>query len=104
MARPGLEREIIDATAYQRTLGRFREANIVLPTFAQLADPARIPAAVSGQLSSIDPDAAHPLNLQGSGSLRRVFILCGTPTRFRGVRSGSAAGAPDDAPSPRELD
>jgi cysteine synthase len=63
MRRPGLERDIVDAAVYERTVGRFREAGIVLPTFAQLADPTTIPAPIRERLSSIDPDAPHPLNL-----------------------------------------
>jgi cysteine synthase A len=47
----------------ERTAGRFRQAGIVLPTFVELADPSRIPSHVSGALASVDPDAAHPLNL-----------------------------------------
>ena len=35
----------------------------MLPTFAQLADPLRIPAEIRNDLKSIDPDAPHPLNL-----------------------------------------
>ena len=39
MQRPGLEREVVDADVYERTVRRFAEARIVMPTFAQLADP-----------------------------------------------------------------
>jgi cysteine synthase len=63
MRRLGLERELVDAGVYERTVGRFREQGIVLPTFAQLADPATIPASITARLESVDPDAAHPLNL-----------------------------------------
>ena len=43
---------------------RFREARVVLPTFAQLADPARIPAErARPRWRGVDPDAPHPLNL-----------------------------------------
>jgi cysteine synthase len=59
----GLEREIVDRAVYERTVARFRDARIVLPTFAQLADPTRIPAKVLAALRGVDPDAAHPLNL-----------------------------------------
>ena len=41
----GLEHDVIDREAYRRTVGWFRGAGIVLPTFAQLADPATLPAA-----------------------------------------------------------
>ena len=63
MARQGLERDLVDATVYQRAVDRFREAGIVMPTFAQLAQPATIPDAIEGRLASVDPDAPDPLNL-----------------------------------------
>jgi len=46
-----------------RAVERFREANIALPTFAQLADPALIPTGVRRTVASIGPDEAEPLNL-----------------------------------------
>jgi cysteine synthase len=61
--RLGLEREMVDADVYERTVGRFREQRVVLPTFAELADPAKIPEPVREALARIDPDAPHPLNL-----------------------------------------
>jgi cysteine synthase len=63
LARLGLEREIVDRAVYERTVARFREARIVLPTFAELADPTTIPAATREALASVDPDSAHPANL-----------------------------------------
>jgi cysteine synthase len=63
MRRLGLERELVDPAVYERTVGRFREQGIVLPTFAQLADPSTIPDRIVERLASIDPDAPHPLNL-----------------------------------------
>ncbi len=63
MRRLGLERELVDAAVYERTVGRFRTAGIVLPTFAQLAEPATIPATIRERLEAVDPDAPHPLNL-----------------------------------------
>ena len=47
----------------ERTLTRFADSGIVLPTFEQLADPTRIPSDVRERLADIDPDDAHPLNL-----------------------------------------
>ena len=46
-----------------RAVERFREANIALPTFAQLADPALIPTGVRQKIAHIGPDEAEPLNL-----------------------------------------
>jgi cysteine synthase len=63
MATMGLEREIVDPQVLQNTIQRFARAGILLPTFAQLADPALIPERVERALEEIDPDAAHPLNL-----------------------------------------
>jgi cysteine synthase len=63
MTQLGLEKEIVDRAVYQRTVKRFREARVALPTFAQLADPALIPEPVHSALRGIDPDAADPLNL-----------------------------------------
>jgi cysteine synthase len=63
MRRLGLERELVDALVYERTVGRFREAGIVLPTFAQLADPTTIPTSIATRLATVDPNVAHPLNL-----------------------------------------
>lgn len=55
--------DIADRAAYDRAILRLREARVALPTFDQLADPGRIPASVVAGLTSVDPDAAHPLNL-----------------------------------------
>src|SRR3990172_9454346 len=80
MARLGLEREIVDGAGYEATAGRFREAGIVLPTFAQLADPDGIPASITAALAGVDPDAPHPLNLfrvhwyNGGDRRRRVAV------------------------------
>lgn len=63
MTTLGLERHIVDQDVYDRTVARFREANIALPTFAQLADPSLAPAAIRARLEDIGPDDPHPLNL-----------------------------------------
>src|SRR3990170_489938 len=51
------------ASVDERTVGRFREAGIVLPTFEQLAEPSKIPQRILDDLAGVDPDAPHPLNL-----------------------------------------
>src|SRR3970282_1087315 len=49
MHRSGLERAIVDPSVYERAIGRFTEAGIVLPTFAQLADPELVePERIAG--------------------------------------------------------
>jgi cysteine synthase len=55
--------EIVDAHVLERTVARFRDAGIGLPTFAQLADPGRVRPEVQGRLAGVGPDDAHPLNL-----------------------------------------
>jgi len=80
MRRGGLERDVVDPAVYERTVGRFREAGIVLPTFAQLTEPSTIPADIVERLAAIDPDAPHPLNLfrvhwfNGPDRRRRVDV------------------------------
>jgi len=63
MRRLGLERDLVDAGVYERTVTRFRQQGIVLPTFAQLADPTGIPEPILTGLKTIGPDQPHPLNL-----------------------------------------
>jgi cysteine synthase len=63
MRRLGLEREVVDRDVYGRTVQRFRDAGIVMPTFAQLAEPATIPADVAAEVRLVEPDAPHPRNL-----------------------------------------
>ncbi len=48
---------------YDNAVTRFRESNIVLPTFAQLRTPSTIPAAIQRQLGGVEKDAADPRNL-----------------------------------------
>src|SRR5262249_6678083 len=59
----GLESHVVDGEVYGRTVGRFREAGIVLPTFAQLAEPGSIPAETRDALAGVKPDEADPRNL-----------------------------------------
>ncbi len=61
--RPGLERDVVDSGVYERTVRRFAEAGIVMPTFAQLADPETVDPATVTALAGVDPDAADPANL-----------------------------------------
>jgi|SRR5579872_190897 len=63
MRRLGLEREVVDRAVYDRTVERFRERRIVLPTFAELAEPASAPEAARASLSEVGPDDADPRNL-----------------------------------------
>ncbi len=63
MRQLGLERELVDRDTYDRTVDRFQEAKIVLPTFSQLADPSKVPDEIESALASVEPDEPHPLNL-----------------------------------------
>jgi cysteine synthase A len=63
MQQLGLSRELVDATVYDRAVERFRTAGIVMPTFAQLAEPATIPDEVTAALAEVDPDAPDARNL-----------------------------------------
>ena len=58
-----METEIVDRDAYEHSVARFREARIVLPTFAELAEPARIPEGITRDLAGVDPDAPDARNL-----------------------------------------
>jgi len=60
---PEFETAIADRATYDRAVAHLRAAKVVLPTFAQLADPARIPEGVRAALAGVDPDAADPRNL-----------------------------------------
>ena len=59
----GVETHLVDAAVRDRAVAHFRDAGIVLPTFAELADPARIPAATTEALAGVGPDQADPRNL-----------------------------------------
>jgi cysteine synthase A len=55
--------EVVDREVYERAVGRFRDAGIVLPTFAELADPDKVPDRARVALASVDPDSADARNL-----------------------------------------
>src|SRR3990172_2417938 len=63
MRRLGLERDVVDQKLFRSAVERFRQAKIVLPTFAELADPPKIPVKVRTALGGVEPDAPHALNL-----------------------------------------
>jgi cysteine synthase len=95
MTQLGLDREIVDRSVYDSAVARFREARILMPTFAQLADPFRIPEKVPAALAGVNPDAPHPLNLfrvhwyndaarTGLGAVPEHVVL---PESLTGVRA-----------------
>lgn len=63
MATLAVGDHVMDQATLDRAVAHFRTAGIRLPTFEELADPARIPAAISGALTRVGSDEAHPLNL-----------------------------------------
>jgi cysteine synthase len=62
-AQFGLQLEMADAGVYDRTVARFRQNRIALPTLAQLADPASITPAVQAAVAAVRPDEPHAWNL-----------------------------------------
>ena len=54
----GLYDSVIDEAALERTVARFAERRILLPTFAQLRDPATIPPAITAALEYVGADDA----------------------------------------------
>ena len=63
MSSLAVEGTLIDPNARDRAVAHFRSAGIVLPTFAELADPSRIPAPITESLRAVGPDEADPRNL-----------------------------------------
>jgi cysteine synthase len=55
--------KVEDAKVRGRAVALLEKNGVRLPTFAELAQPALIPAAIRSALTGIDPDAAHRLNL-----------------------------------------
>ncbi|MFH1183609.1 MAG: pyridoxal-phosphate dependent enzyme [Chloroflexota bacterium] len=53
----------IDKGRRKNAIRRAKERNIVIPTFAQMRDPATVPAAVKRELKSIGMWDLHPRNL-----------------------------------------
>jgi cysteine synthase len=63
MTSLGLEHDVLDHETYRRAVDWFRSAGILLPTFAQLAAPATLPAEILGSLAEVRADQADPWNL-----------------------------------------
>ncbi len=59
----GLTTEIADRGVYDRTVQRFTERDIALPTFGELADPSTIPAARLAPLAGLDRNEPDSRNL-----------------------------------------
>jgi len=55
----GLANTVVDEKALANSVKRFAEQKIVLPTFAQLADPSTIPASITAGVHKDAPDARN---------------------------------------------
>jgi hypothetical protein len=106
--RTDIQRELADSPVLQRAAERFGAARILLPTFAELANPAKIPERIRTALASVDPDAAHPLNLFRvhwyNGADRRQQVAVPEhvvlPRELTGVDARIAVALGDRASSP----
>jgi cysteine synthase A len=54
---------VIDQAVLEKTVARFREKNIILPTFAEQRDPNLVPGKIKDKLKKIGLWDLHPLNL-----------------------------------------
>jgi cysteine synthase len=82
----------------KRAIQRARERNIIIPTYAQMKDPSKIPASIKAELASIGLWDIHPRNLfritwknepkasgGGYGGVNYIELpssLTGTPARI----------------------
>ncbi len=55
--------KVTDQAVLKKAIERSREKNIILPTFAQMQDPGKIPQKIKDKLKSIGLWELHPLNL-----------------------------------------
>lgn len=55
--------KVVDHTILQKSVKRFREKRIILPTFAQMKNPDLVPAKIKEKLKNIGLWDCHPLNL-----------------------------------------
>lgn len=53
----------MDEMVIRKTAARCRERGIIIPTFAELRDPDRIPSGIRKNLPGLGIDDVHPLNL-----------------------------------------
>ncbi len=54
---------VTDTAVRDRAVQRYRERGIVLPTFAQMRDPSRVPAKIAARLAHVGLVDRDPLNL-----------------------------------------
>jgi len=82
--------QVIERSRRQAAIDALCAAGVTLPRWSELADPARIPAAVTRDLEAVGPDDAHEKNLW------RVHW-------FNGADRRSRAGVPGHVVLPEAL-
>ncbi|MEY4362377.1 MAG: hypothetical protein RL391_1683 [Actinomycetota bacterium] len=72
----GLADRVVDPQALSNSVARFRQQGIVLPTFAQLADPSSVDAGLVGDADPQGPDARNLWRVHWYNDLtgRRVAV------------------------------
>ena len=58
-----IQPDIVDGDRRRRAVACLRAAQVTLPSWSELADPARIPAAIANNLKSVGPDEPNAKNL-----------------------------------------
>ena len=69
-AQLGLADTIVDQSALDESIARCAKNNVVLPTFAQLADPSMIPADIASGVDKNAPDARNLFRVHWFNNLR----------------------------------
>ena len=93
MTGVALPTAIEDRAVYESAVRHLRNARVVLPSFAELADPAAIPGDIAARTARVDRDAADPANLFrvhwfndiATGGIRRVPPHVVLPKALTGV-------------------
>ena len=87
---------VVDPNVLEKTIVRFRDKNIILPTFAEQRDPGLIPAKIKDKLKKIGLWDLHPLNLfritwknepQEKGGLFGDVNTLELPSQLTGVKA-----------------
>ena len=58
-----LPQEIVDKSVYENAVKHLRDVRVVLPTLAELADPATLPSSITSAADGISADDPHSANL-----------------------------------------
>src|SRR5262245_52731631 len=87
----GLAERVIDDAALANSIERFRERDIVLPTFAELADPATIDHSRVGDADPQGPDARNLWRVHWYNDLRGARVVVPErvvlPSELTGIES-----------------